>query len=147
MTVLVLISLTFYYLFSHLYSRTHVQGLQTPCYHLSKIKFLLIRTVDVWNSIPECLVAAQSLNEFKNQLDDFFIIDFWSIVLTHLKLFLYLIRTYRLLPLSFKLIIKFVPLSIWYMSIGTAAKYTPLYIRREGYFPLYIRKFLVVNIN
>ena len=30
-----------------------------------------IRSVNSWNSLPDYVVTAQSLNVFKNQLDDF----------------------------------------------------------------------------
>ena len=36
------------------------------------MSLFLVRAVNSWNSLPDYVVTAQSLNVFKNQLDDFF---------------------------------------------------------------------------
>ena len=43
-----------------------------------RYNFFLTRAINIWNGIPEDVVTATSLNEFKNNLNDFFSEQFFN---------------------------------------------------------------------
>jgi len=47
--------------------------MRAPCYTTrARYNFFLVQSVNCWNSLPDYIVTAQSLNGFKYLLDDFF---------------------------------------------------------------------------
>ena len=86
-------------------TRGHMYKLYKPhATTRARCHFFSVRAVNSWNSLPDYVVTAQSLNVFKNQLDDFFSdqmtqIDFYLYCTTFslkLTFFFVMIRYYRL---------------------------------------------------